>query len=151
VSVRLHYVLKSFNRPILTLGGRFSRPQPLVPVTLIGPGNSNLVEGLLDSGAEDTVFPEYLAARVGLDLTNAPTGSATGVGGPPIPLRYAEVSLRIAGAQELREWRAWVGFTTVALRRPLLGFAGFLQFFTATFHGDLEEVELTINSLYPGT
>lgn len=30
---------------------------------------------------------------------------------------------------------------------PVLGFAGFLQFFTATFRGDLEEVELIVNRL----
>ena len=33
---------------------------------------------------------------------------------------------------------------------PTLGFAGFLQFFTATFYGDLEEVERAVNRLYPG-
>jgi hypothetical protein len=33
----------------------------------------------------------------------------------------------------------------------MVGFAGFLQFFTATFHGDREEVELTVNMAYPGT
>jgi hypothetical protein len=33
----------------------------------------------------------------------------------------------------------------------LLGFAGFLQFFTATFRGDREEVELAVNVLYPGS
>ena len=43
------------------------------------------------------------------------------------------------------------GLPPVKLQRPLLGFAGFLQFFTATFHGDREEVELTVNSLYAGT
>lgn len=37
------------------------------------------------------------------------------------------------------------------LRQALLGFGGFLQFFTATFRGDHEEVELAVNSLYPGT
>jgi hypothetical protein len=31
------------------------------------------------------------------------------------------------------------------------GQAGFLQFFRATFHGDLEEVELTVNPSYSGT
>jgi hypothetical protein len=43
-----------------------------------------------------------------------------------------------------------VAFTPVRLWRPILGFAGCLQFFTATFHGDREEVELVINALYPG-
>ena len=32
----------------------------------------------------------------------------------------------------------------------LLGFAGCLQFFDALFHGEREEVELTVNGLYPG-
>jgi hypothetical protein len=31
------------------------------------------------------------------------------------------------------------------------GYAGFLQFFTTTFHGDRELAELTVNSAYPGT
>jgi hypothetical protein len=50
---------------------------------------------------------------------------------------------------EYHEWPAWVGFVK-GLRRPLLGFGGFLQFFTATFHGDDEFVELAVNRLYPG-
>jgi hypothetical protein len=28
---------------------------------------------------------------------------------------------------------------------------GFLQYFTAAFYGDLEEVELAVNNKYPGT
>jgi hypothetical protein len=37
------------------------------------------------------------------------------------------------------------------LKQPLLGFAGCLQFFDALFHGAREDVELSVNSLYPGT
>jgi len=66
-------------------------------------------------------------------------------------VRYAEVVPRNTDGREYREWTARVGFTAVALRRPLLGFAGVLQFFTATFHGDLEQVELAVNSNYMGT
>jgi hypothetical protein len=88
---------------------------------------------------------------IGLDLTNAPVGSSAGVGSGRLALRYAQVTLRIAGHREQREWQAWVGFTPARLRQPLLGFAGFLQFFTATFSGDREEIELAVNSLYPGT
>jgi hypothetical protein len=65
-------------------------------------------------------------------------------------VRYASVTLRITDGVEFREWPAVVGFASGNLTRPLLGFAGFLQFFTATFHGDREEVELTVNPLYPG-
>jgi hypothetical protein len=107
--------------------------------------------GLLDPGSDETIFPQVAAVLAGIDLTNAPTGVVTGVGRVNVQLRYAEVTLRIAGVNELREWRAWVGFTTAPLTRPLLGFAGFLQFFTAHFYGDREEVELEVNGLYPGT
>ncbi|HEY7315101.1 MAG TPA: hypothetical protein VH643_37490 [Gemmataceae bacterium] len=68
-----------------------------------------------------------------------------------LPLRYAQVRLRITDGKEQREWPAWVSFTPAKLQLPLLGFAGFLQFFTATFQGDYEQVELAVNNLYPGT
>jgi hypothetical protein len=60
------------------------------------------------------------------------------------------VTLRISDGIEFREWTATVGFVQTRLRHSLLGFAGFLQYFTATFHGDREEVELVVNSLYHG-
>lgn len=65
-------------------------------------------------------------------------------------MRYAPVTLRLTDGREFREWQATVGFTSVRLKHQLLGFAGCLQFFTSTFFGHLEEVELTINPLYPG-
>ena len=97
------------------------------------------------------MFPEAIATVAGVDLTNAPVGEATAVGGAPVPVRYAQVTLRITDGQEYRTWPAWVGFTALPLGRPLLGFAGFLQFFTATFDGEGEKLELTVNRLYPGT
>jgi hypothetical protein len=120
-------------------------------VTLIGPTGSVSRDCLADTGADDTVFPESLAAQIGLDLTNAPTGTASGVGLVSSPIRFAVVRFRIGTLSEQREWQGWVGFTPAPLRRPLIGHAGFLQYFTATFHGDAEKLELTVNATYPGT
>jgi hypothetical protein len=119
----------------------------------MGPTDSRLIEAILDTAADDTVFPEELAGKIGIDLTNAPTGMAEGVGSTAVPVKYVQVTLRLtdAAGRERREWPAWVGFTSAPLPYPLLGFAGCLQFFTATSRGDLEEVEPTANSLYPGT
>jgi hypothetical protein len=108
-------------------------------------------EALLDSGADDTLFPEFLASYIGINLAAAPTGILRSAAGGSVPVRYATVSLRLTDGVEQREWPATVAFTPVRLWRPLLGFAGCLQFFTATFHGDREEVELSVNRLYPGT
>jgi hypothetical protein len=151
MSLRRHYTPIRVSQPVLSLGGRWVRPRPLYDVTLIGPTGTYVEAGLVDSGSDETLFPVRAAVRAGIDLTGAPTGIIAGAGLGTMYLRYAEVTLRIAGVNELREWRAWVGFTASPLKRPVLGFAGFLQFFTAHFHGDREEFELEVNSLYPGT
>jgi hypothetical protein len=108
-------------------------------------------DGLLDTGADDTTFPASVAAGLGIDLSSRPVGGASGVGGFTCSVRYAQIQLRITDGVEERQWLAWVGFTDANIRYPLLGFAGCLQFFTATFHGDREEVELSVNSFYQGT
>ena len=150
MSMRFPYRQRRTLQPVVSLGGRSVRPRPIVSVTLIGPSGNYLEDSLLDTGADDTVIPELVATKIGIDLSTAPTGEAVGVGASPTPVRYAEVTLRLTDGHEFRQWKGWVGFTAVPLKQPLLGFAGCLQFFTPTFLGDQEEVELTVNALYPG-
>ncbi len=138
------------NRPVIALGGRMTRPRPLVQATLVGPSGAFLRDCLLDSGADDTVFPAVAAAQIGIDLSNAPLGEAAGIASTPVPVRYAQVTLRLTDGREFCEWPAWVGFTAAPLRKPLLGFAGCLQFFDGDFRGAREQVELVTNLLYPG-
>lgn len=151
MSLRFPYKPYKTKKPLWSLGGRKDRPRPVITIAVVGPAGTFPYPALLDSGADDTVFPELAASLLGIDLTNAPVGEAGAVGGATAVVRYAQVTLRITDGIEYREWTAWVGFTPAKLSRPLLGFAGFFQYFTATFHGDLEEVELTVNSLYQGT
>jgi hypothetical protein len=149
--MRFFYKRVNMGHPLVPLNGRSVRPRPLIPITLIGPAGAWTDEGLLDTGADDTIFPAAIAQRIGIDLSNAPGTSGAGVGMGAVLLCYAQVTLRVADNREQHEWVGWVGFTPAQLRHPLLGFAGFLQYFTASFLGDREEVELTVNSLYPGT
>ncbi len=151
MSLLFRYKVVRVSRAVVTLSGRWSRPRPILPIAVIGPSNTSAVDGYLDTGSDDTVFSERLAARIGLDLTNAPVGQLTTATLTNASVRYAQVILRMTDGKEQREWPAWVGFTPAKLQSPLLGFAGFLQFFTATLRGDREEVELTVNSLYPGS
>lgn len=150
MSLSFRYKVVAVPHSIIPLGGRWSRPRPLITVSVIGPSNTRPVRGLLDTGADDTVFPEYLAGQIGLNLAGAPIGQSTTANKASIPVRYGQVTLRLTDGVERRQWSLWAGFSP-AVHRPLLGFAGFLQFFTATFHGDREYVELTTNNLYPGT
>src|ERR1700686_1061510 len=150
MSLRFSYKLLATKNAVPSLGGRMVRPRPLVVVTMIGPAGTIIETAHLDPGSDDCVFPSSSARKIGIDLTDAPQGEAAGVGIQPVPLRYAQVTLRLASGDERCDWRAVVAFTDAPLNRPLLGFAGLLQFFTATFHGDREEVELTVNGLFPG-
>jgi hypothetical protein len=149
--MRFRYTPLRAKAPVVSLGGRQERPRPIVPITLVGPAGSKVFDGKPDSHADDTVFPEQDAAFVGIDLTHAPRGTCSGIGQAPVPVKYAQVTLRLTDGKEFREWTGWVGFSPVLSKSALLGFAGCLQYFTATFYGHLEEVELTVNSLYPGT
>ncbi len=151
MSLRFSYQRFKVKHPIPSLAGRQERPRPILAVTLIGPSGSCSEDALLDTGADDTLFPEALATVLGVDLSQAPSGTGAGFGMHAATVRYAEVTLRIADNQEQREWKAEVGFTSARLRQPLLGYAGVLQFFTATFHGDREELELAVNATYPGS
>lgn len=137
--------------PIPSLNGATQRLRAIVDVGLAGAGPARLSDALLDTGADDCVFPERLAQALGVDLTNAPTRTLVGLNGPPTTLRYAQLRLLLSDGQEHRDWPAWVGFTSAPLHIPTLGFAGCLQFLTATFHGEREQVELAVNALYPGT
>ena len=150
MSLFFRYKVIPINRAAVALGGRWSFPRPLVVVSVMGPKGTDSVEGRLDTGADETLFSTRLAARIGVDLGNAPRGQITTADGTVVSVCYAQVTLRLTDGVERREWPAWVGFSP-KIHRPLLGFAGFLQFFTATFHGDREQVELTVNTLYPGT
>jgi hypothetical protein len=150
MSLLFHYRLTNLPRPAVSLGGRWVRPRPVVTVTLVGPASSRALPALLDTGADDTVFAERDAVRIGVDLSNAPMGRTSGLAMAPVPVRYAQLTLRLTDGQEFRQWQGWVGFTPAPMFLPVLGFAGCLQFFSALFRGDREEVELEVNSLYPG-
>lgn len=113
--------------PVVVLQGCMGRPRPIIDVTLISGAAARIAPALLDPGADDTVFPRREAVLLGIDLTSAPTRTLAGVTGPPVVVAYTQVTLRVTDGVEFREWLAWVGFTTVQMTHPTLGFAGFLQ------------------------
>jgi len=128
------------------------RYRPILAVRLTGPGGGALFDGMMDTGADNTVFPDTVAPRLGLDLSRAERRNLGLVGRGSIACDYAPVELRITdGISETYQWTAVVGFVASALlARPLLGYAGFLQFFDAEFRGADHEVILAPNRSYPG-
>lgn len=149
--MRFAYLDVPYAHPIVPLRGRRSRPRTVIPVRLEGPAGTLPLDAFLDTGADDTVFPDRVAAALGIDLSAAGIGLSRGVGGQQIAIRYTTVKIRLTDYHETRDWEAIVGFAPLGNSLPMLGFAGCLEYFTATFHGDREEVELTVTPLYPGT
>src|SRR5438105_316283 len=80
------------------------RPRPGIGVTLIGHTASRLRNALLAAGAEDTLVPEQLACLIGVDLSDAPVLIGSGIGMGQVPVRYAQIRLRITDGREQREW-----------------------------------------------
>jgi len=151
MALRFNYRHYQTPHPVVALGGQTFRPRPVVTIAVLGPTGSVPKDALLDTGSDDTTFLENVAISIGLDLTHAPVRYLTGIGPAGYRIRYAQVRLRLTDGVEYRDWPAWVGFTDAPLPFPTLGFAGCLQFFSEGFHGDRQEVELAVNSLYPGT
>jgi hypothetical protein len=146
------YVPGKSKQPIPSLGGALTRWRPITAVRLTRPSHTWLCDGLLDSGADDTVFEEDLAALVGVDLSQAESRQLLLAGRPqPITCRYASVELRVTDGKETYTWTAIIGFAQSRLRYPLLGHAGFLQYFNSDFQGADRQVVLTANRSFPGT
>ena len=118
---------------------------------VIGPGGSQAVDGRLDTAADDTVFPLWVLPMIGADPAQAVEQQINLVGrGQPVRARVLPVELRITDGQETYQWPTLVAFAPIALRRALLGYTGFLQFFDADFRGADCEGTLTPNRSFPG-
>ena len=151
--MRFPYLATTGSTPIPSLGGSRTRPRPIIAVRVAGPAGSHFIDGVLDTGSDETVFEDWLAKLLGFDLTQAVHRDIGLVGrAHPVRVKYVPVNLRVTdGANEICEWSALIGFTATKLRYPLFGFAGFLQFFDADFHGGDCEVLLSPNKNFPGT
>ncbi len=99
--------------PIPSLGGSRVRYKPVVPLRVIGPGGQYNPPVLVDSGADDVVFPIGVAPQLGIDLAHAAYLDAQGVGGGSARVFYAPAILLLTDGVDTYRWRAVVGFRRV--------------------------------------
>jgi len=114
--------------------------RPVVPVSLAGPQVETAPRvGLVDTGAENVLAAGWLADLAGIDLSGSVDTARIGIGGQVAEVTFAEVELRLYApdvGEEFVSWRCDVGFVP-GWQAPfalVLGQAGFLNRFTATFH-----------------
>lgn len=149
--MKVQYMAVPTKLPVPSLGGLQVRHRPVLAVLLTGPGTPQLRDGLLDTGSDDTVFTDAVAAQLGIDLSKAEQRLVMLASrARPILCRYASVQLRISDGTETFLWTAVVGFVPGPLHYALLGQAGFLQYFGADFDGEAKEVMLTPKPAFPG-
>ncbi|HEY7157917.1 MAG TPA: hypothetical protein VH575_28425 [Gemmataceae bacterium] len=149
--MRIRYTPCPVRTPVPALGGAAILPRPILAIRITGPSGSRLRDGLLDTGADETIFDPSVAPLIGVDLTQALEREVNLIGRGRVRCRYAAVQLRISdGVAETYEWDTVVGFAPFPVLRGLLGFAGFLQFFDASFRGADQEVTLLPNALFAG-
>lgn len=148
--LRFRYTPVSLHTPSPALGGASVRHVPLLLVRttgLVGPVARHF---RIDSGADDTILPLSMAAALGLDLTNAPTGEAESAAGTTVRYPIARVTFGISDGVKFCTWDALVGFVNTPRRTGLAGLAGFLNYFDVELFGDGHEFTLAPNAAFPG-
>lgn len=128
----------------------FRRPE--IPITIRGPKGAMSLVGLVDTGSDNTVFPKSAADYLGIPISAMTVPTATAFGGQPIPLLFGEAVLRLQADEESLAWHTHVNFfdfDTAEEEVVILGHAGFLEFFTATFDGQQGMLTLVPNDDLP--
>ncbi len=138
--------------PSLPVGSKV-RWRPLVRVLIIGPGTGRYKKfdkALVDSGADDTLFPIGTDRILGVRL-RPETGHGHRWRGNWCPLRFGDVELELTDDLSFMRWPAIVGFSPAPMPYPFLGHCGCIQFLDAKFLDSDRVVEFEPNRLFRGT
>ena len=113
--------------PITLLG---QQRRPIVSVMAESPSGVRVVlDALVDSGSDITLFPISLAERLKLDLTGiAPVPIQTALG-PTAAYLPSELLLELRRPPQVVRWKATIGFLPRSMAYGILGTKGFFEHF----------------------
>jgi hypothetical protein len=80
--------------------------RPVIPIRVIGPNGDDNLMGLVDTGADDTLLPDYLIGSLGVTIAPGDQAVIVGIDGGTLLVRYGIVDLELPGYC----WSARVGF-----------------------------------------
>jgi hypothetical protein len=123
--------------------------RPMIPLRLFGPIGEYELGGLVDTGSDDTLFPDHFIRTLGVVIPPSDYAAIAGIDGSMPLAPYGKVDLAIPGAGGGHRWSARVDFHPG--HRVALGYSGFLEYFTASFNGRGRHLTLTLNGKAPPT
>ncbi len=127
--------------------------RPFVPVAIRGPSGVCQADearvGLVDTGADDTIFTQIVAKKIGVKFLKVRGSHWIRWRGNRYKARYGEVRLELTDTP--LSWPAIVAFIDAPMDYALLGHAGFLQFMNVTCFGQDRIIEMETNPSYPVT
>lgn len=106
--------------------------RPVITIRVVGPKADARWDALVDSGADETLFPLSLAEVLGVELDEELISEAAGISGDRLKIQYGDVDLRIESDSEIIEWKTTVGFVDFGSASDeviILGHGGCLDFF----------------------
>ena len=126
--------------------------RPEIPITISGPNGSVALIGLVDTGSDFSIFPQAIAELLGIGLLPIANRGASVFGGSPVPLLSGTATLTVEQDDESLRWETSVEFFDFGHESDttaILGYSGFLEFFTAIFDGDSLLLSLLANQNLP--
>ena len=116
--------------------------RPEVVVIAIGHTGEASFSALVDTGSDETLLPRDIGEAIGADIDPNHTATAIGLGGQPVEVIMGKLTLELTQGSYYHTWTARVGFIDQKHGLALLGHRGFLDYFKATFHGDLHQLQI---------
>jgi hypothetical protein len=113
--------------------------RPEVSIRIVGPAGIAETLALVDTGADNSVFPLSIARHLQIETALGEGPAATAFGGQQIPLSFAEVILELSDDDASIRWHGrlyFADFPNDSEKAVILGHEGFLDYFTATFDGN---------------
>ncbi len=116
--------------------------RPYVPIKLTGPNEFWEGYGLIDSGADRSLFNTQIAEKIGLNLDKGQDENFGGIEGGNLKASLQKVKLQVIGINE--EITIMAGFVNSSGVAAILGQEGFFDSFRIKFERDHGIVEINL-------
>lgn len=118
--------------------------RPVIPIIVeSSTGRKLIVDALVDTGSDITLFPEAVATALQIDLSESPPLPLSSALGVIAHYRSANVMLELRrGTEEILYWPATAGFLSRPMVYSILGTKGFFEHFGLEYHASAGRVAL---------